>query len=80
MGDAGHGFDLGARRMRPRERDVLGDRAVEQEVVLQHHAELRAIVGEPNRVEIAPVYHHAPALRSVECQHQTDQGTLARSR
>ena len=34
-------LDLLQRRVRPAEADVLGDRAVEEEVVLQHDAELR---------------------------------------
>ena len=41
--------------MRPREGDVLGDRAVEQEVVLQHDAEVGAVIAQPHRGEIAAV-------------------------
>src|SRR5439155_27334535 len=44
VGDAADVLDLGAGSPRPRERDVLGHGAVEQEVVLQHDAELRAVV------------------------------------
>ena len=42
-----------------RERDVLGDRAVEQEVVLQHDAEVRAVVAQLHVVEVAAVDEHA---------------------
>ena len=46
-------LDLVARRVRPGVRDVLGDRAVEQEVVLQHDAEVRPVVAQ-----------RAPSVRS----------------
>ena len=39
-------LDLLARRVRPGVGDVLGDRAVEQEVVLQHDAEVLAVVAQ----------------------------------
>ena len=35
-------LDLGARRLGPRERDVLGDGAGEEEALLRHDAELAA--------------------------------------
>ena len=47
--DAADALDLRARRVRPREGDVLGDRAVEEEVVLQHDAEVRAVVAQADR-------------------------------
>ena len=75
--DARHFLDLLARRMRPRERDVLGDRAIEEEVVLQYHAKLSAIIGERHGREIAPIHEHAALLRPMKCQHQTDQCALA---
>ena len=53
--DAATRLDLLARGVRPREGDVLGDRAVEQEVVLHHDAEVRAVVAEPERREVAAV-------------------------
>ena len=42
-------------------RDVLGDRAVEQEVVLQHDAEVPAVIGEAQRREVRPSTRIAPA-------------------
>jgi hypothetical protein len=59
------------------ERDVLGHRAVEQEVVLQHHAELRAVLAEADVVEVAPVDEHAPGGGPVERHHERDERALA---
>src|SRR5205823_613667 len=78
--DARHFLDLLARRMRARERDVLGNRAVEEEVVLQYHAKLGAIIGQRHGREIPPIHEHAAALRSMEREYETDQRALARSR
>ena len=47
--DAADFADLFERRVRTAVADVLGDRAVEQKVVLQHDAELRAVVAQPHR-------------------------------
>src|SRR3989454_9968639 len=58
--------------------DVLRDRAVEQEVVLQHDAELPAVVGEPQGGEIATVHQDAPGFRAVEGEHEIDQRALTR--
>ena len=77
--DACHFLDLLPRRVRPGERDVLGDRAVEQEVVLQHHAELRAIIGQRHGREVAAIHEHASLLRPIEREHETDQCALAGS-
>ena len=57
--DAADGLHLVHRRVRPRKPDVFGDRAVEHEVVLQHDAELRAVVAQPHACEIAAVHEHA---------------------
>ena len=73
MRDPRDRLDLLRRRMRPGERDVLGDRPVEQKVVLQDDAELRAIVGQPHRVEIAAVHQDPALLGAVECQNQADE-------
>ena len=40
--------------------DVLGDRAVEQEVLLQHRRELLAVVAQPDVGEIRAVDEDAP--------------------
>ena len=42
-----------------RERDVLLDRAVEQEIVLHHDAEIRAIVAESKRRDVSAIHEHA---------------------
>jgi len=76
VGDPRRFLDLFARRVRPRERNVLGDRSVEQEVVLQHHAELPAVVAEPERREIATVDEDPARPRSVERQDQADERAL----
>ena len=73
--------DVRARRVRRAVRDVLGDRAVEQEVVLQHDAQVPAVVAEPQRQQIAAVHAAArPCCRPVERHHQADERALARSR
>src|SRR5215204_414608 len=77
--DAGRGPDLLAGRVRVREGDVVGDGAVEEEVVLQHRAELFAIVSEPDGSEVAAVNQHAPRERAVEGHHQPDERTLPRA-
>ena len=46
-------------RVGPREGDVLADRAVEQERLLQHHAELRAVGVEAHGREVDAVDEHA---------------------
>src|SRR5262245_19762455 len=76
---AADGLDLGARRVRAREGDVLGDRAVEQEVVLQDHAEVAAVVGQAQAREVAAVDRDAPALRAAEGHHEADERALARA-
>src|SRR5690606_24157807 len=53
--DAGGGEDLIGRRIGPGEPDVLGDGAVEEEVVLEHDAEDRAVVAEAQVVEVTAV-------------------------
>ena len=66
-------------RTRSREPDVFGNHAVEHEVVLQHDAQLRAIVAEPHAREIAAIDEHAALLRPVEGHHEADERALARS-
>ena len=59
------------------ERDVLLDRAVEQEVVLHHDADVRAIVAQPHVGDVVSVDEHAAALRMVERHDESDQRALA---
>src|SRR5438876_1462456 len=80
MGDTRRCLDLLPGRAGPRECDVLGDRAVEQEVVLQHDAELPAVLGEPDGDEVASVHQDSPRLGAVEREHEADQGALPRPR
>ena len=58
--DAAGVQDLFFRGVRPRERDVLANRAVEQKRVLQNHAELRAIGIQPHGGQIDAVDQHVP--------------------
>src|SRR5215471_5414393 len=48
-----------ARGMRASERDVLGERTVEEEVVLQHDPEMLAEVAQLERGEVVAVHLHA---------------------
>ena len=57
--DAAGFQDLLLRGVGPREGDVLLDRAVEQERVLQHHAQLRAVGIQPNRGEVHAVHRES---------------------
>ena len=49
VGDAADGLDFLARGVGPGVGDVLGDRAVEEEVVLQHDAEMCPVVAQLDR-------------------------------
>ena len=65
------------RRRRVGERDVVADRAVEQHVLLQHHADLPAQPGDVDQREVDAVDQDAAALGHVEALHQLGQGRLA---
>ena len=60
-----------------READVVGDGAVEQEVVLQHDAELATVVAQLEPRQVAAVHANHAGLRAVERHHQADQRALA---
>ena len=62
--------DLGARGARLGEGDVLGDGAVEEEVVLQHHAQLAPVVAQPQRRRGPSVDQHPPHVGAVERHDQ----------
>ncbi len=64
--DAADRDDLVAVGVRPRVRDVLGDRAVEEEIVLQHDAQMLPEVAQLDARQIAPVDQHAARQRAVE--------------
>src|SRR5207253_2539244 len=69
VGDPRRLFDVLAGRVRPGECDVLRDRAVEQEVVLQHDAELPAVVGEPQGGEIGRAHRGTPGTWAPRMPH-----------
>src|SRR5262245_48082765 len=59
--------------------DVLSDRSVEEKIVLHHCAELRAIVVQPQRLQLAIVHEHASRRGMVEGHHEADERTLTRA-
>jgi hypothetical protein len=65
------------RRARIGQRDVVADAAVEQHVLLQHHADLAAQRGGVGQRQIDAIHQHAAALRHVEALHQLGQRALA---
>ena len=65
MRDAADLADLVDRRVRPPVADVVADGAVEEEVVLQHDAELRSVVAQPDRRQVPAVDPNAS--RSTAC-------------
>src|SRR5439155_19578354 len=77
MRDGRRRADLGRRRAGLRERDVLRDRTVEQEIVLHDDAHMRAIVAQPKLRDVVPVDEHASALRLVERHHESNERALA---
>ena len=80
---AGEPGDLdhpGARHRRIGEGDVLVDGAVEQEVLLQHDAD---VAPEPRRIdmgEVRPVEQHLPFARQIEALDELGQRRFARAR
>src|SRR6185369_6758952 len=78
-GEPRHGDDLGAVHGGIGERDVVVDGAVEQQVLLQHDADLAAQPGGVDLPDIDPVDLDLPALRPVETLHQFRQRRLARA-
>src|SRR5688572_25865266 len=57
--------------------DVLCDRAVEEEVVLEHHSDLGSVVAQAHGREVAAVDQDAAGQRPVEGHYQADQRALA---
>src|SRR4051812_22903348 len=60
MGRPARGFDLVTGSARPSERDVLGDGAIEQEIVLEHDRNVLTPIAEAHRREVATVDRDAP--------------------
>ncbi len=57
-------------------RDVLSDRAVEKKIVLQHHAELTAIIPQSHRCKVATVHVYLAREWPIESHHQTNQVSI----
>jgi len=76
--DAAHFAHLLHRGVRLAVADVVGDRPVEQEVLLQHDPELRAVVRQAQVREVVAVDPDHPAGRSIERHHEADERALAR--
>ncbi len=64
-------------RVRPREADVVGDRAREQERILQHHAQLPAVAAQLHVAHVDAVDPHGSLARVVEARDQLGHGRLA---
>ncbi len=79
-GQVGGVHDLVHRHGRIGQGDVLAHRAVEQQVLLQHHAHLPAQPGGIDQGQVHPVHQHAAALGGVQALDQLGQGGFARSR
>ena len=62
-----------------RQRDVVTDRTIEEDVLLQHDPNLPPEPGGVNRRDIDPVDEHAPAFRDVEPLYELRQRRLAGS-
>ncbi len=76
VGDAGRPEDLLPRGVGPRVGDVLEDRTVEEEVVLEDDADLRAVVGQADLREVPPVHENGARGGPVEGRHQADDRAL----
>ncbi len=57
-----------------REHHILADGAIEQEGLLQNHAELRAVAGKFDAAEIDAIDENAAGDRFMECRNQPDSG------
>ena len=71
---AHHGFDGGGR---VGDGDVLAHAAVEQQVLLQHHAHLAAQLRGVDQADVDAVHQQAALLGHVQALHQLGQGAFA---
>ena len=69
---------LGIARLRPSVRDVVADRAREEECLLGHVAELQAEVVQIDRAKVVAVDVDAAVIGVVEAREQLHDGRLAR--
>ena len=67
------------RHARIGQRDILADRAVEQHVLLQHHADLPPSQETSTMREIDAVDKDAPALGHIEALHELGESRFARA-
>ena len=65
------------RRGRVGDGDVLAHAAVEQQVLLQHHADLAAQLRGVDQADVDAVDQHPALLGRVQALHQLGQGALA---
>src|SRR5262245_11333526 len=73
MRDPADGFDLLSRGMWFGEADVVGDRSVKEEIVLQNNTQVRSIIAQPDVRQLAPVDFYLARERLVEIHDQADQ-------
>src|ERR1700730_1505705 len=73
MSNAAGFDDLFARGVRVSEANVLRDSAVKQEVILEYHAELTAIVFQTNPGKVATIHVYVALQRTIKGHHQTNQ-------
>src|SRR5262245_25357403 len=79
VSDSAHFPDLLDGRRRPRVRDVLPNRSIEEKVVLENDPDLLPVVPETQGSEVAAVDANATALGPVEGQYEADERALARA-
>ncbi len=79
-GEPGGGDHLLQRCARIGQRDVLPQAAVEQYVLLQHHADLTTQAGGIGEREIQPIDEHPTAFRHIQALDQLGERALARAR
>nr|GEU28367.1 hypothetical protein [Tanacetum cinerariifolium] len=77
VGGAGGRDDFFARRIRFAVRQIFRDGAEEQERLLQHQADLPAVVGYGQRADVHPVEHDGAFGHVVEAADQVDQRRFA---
>ena len=76
-GGAGGGDDFGRRCVGPAVGDVLGDRAVEQERLLQHDADVAAILFDRERADVGAIDENRAVGDVVEAADEIHERALA---
>ena len=75
--DATGTHDFFFSRVGAREGDILANRAIEQERLLQYDSEVSAIRIETHRAQVDAIRQHFALGGNVECRDQADGGRLA---